>query len=218
MKMRLAPAARRALLAALVLAPVTAGAAPVELTVLGKLSRAEFKTEAPLETIVGATTDIAGTVVFDADKPEATHGRIEVGLAALSAGSELLDQHLRDRDWLWTDQYPRATFDVTGVEIERTAAPGLRARGRVHGRLTVRGVAKGVVAEVLVTPLPPTADLPNAMGTSPGEVVKVVAYFRTAFTNHGMQVPEVFLYRLSNEIDLTVTLVLASQAGAASAK
>ena len=56
------------------------------------------------------------------------------------------------------------------------------------------------------------------MGAAAGEVVKVEADLRTAFTNHGMQVPEVFLYRLSNDIQLTVTLVLATETGAASAK
>jgi polyisoprenoid-binding protein YceI len=205
-------------LATLALGPVYAGAAPAEFVVLGKLSRAEFKTEAPLETIVGATTDVAGAVSFDPERPETAHGRIEVGLVSLSTGGELLDQHLHERAWLWTDQYPKATFEVTGVEIPRAAAPGATVRGKVHGRLTVRGVSKDVVADVLVTPLPPTADPRGATSAAPGEVVRVEADLRTAFTNHGMQVPEVFLYRLSNDIQLTVTLVLAAETAAASAK
>jgi polyisoprenoid-binding protein YceI len=206
------------LLAALALVPLAARAAPAEFVVQAKLSRAQFKTEAPLETIVGATTDVAGAVTFDPDRPETAHGRIEVGLASLSTGGDLLDQHLREPTWLWTDQYPKATFDVTRVEIPRPATPGARVRGRVFGRLTVRGVSKDLVADVLVTPLPPTPDPRNAANATAGEVVKVEADLRTAFTDHGMQVPEVFVYRLSNEIQLTVTLVLAVETGAASAK
>jgi polyisoprenoid-binding protein YceI len=217
-KMCISTVGRGLFLAALALVPVTAAAAPVEFTVLSRLSRAEFRAEAPLETIAGATTDVVGTVSFDAERPEATRGRIEVGLASLSTGGELLDEHLHERAWLWTDQYPKATFDITRVEIERDVAHGSRAKGKVYGTLTVRGVAKDLVADVVVTRLPPTADPGNDTGAPPGEAVKVEAYFRTAFTNHGMQVPEVFVYRLSNDLDLKVTLMLVARAAPPSAK
>ncbi len=60
-----------------------------------------FKSEAPLEDIIGTTNQISGQIVFDPNHPEkGGRGEFSVPVASLNTGIPLRDEHLRSADWL----------------------------------------------------------------------------------------------------------------------
>ena len=70
------------------LSPWSAPAEPIAFTMLSNLSRATFKADAPLETIVGTTAGpgVTGTLTMDPAKPQTTIGTIKVDLTTLHSG------------------------------------------------------------------------------------------------------------------------------------
>src|SRR3990172_725435 len=60
-----------------------------------------FKSEAPLEDIIGTTNQISGHIAFDPQHPEKSgHGEFTVPVTSLNTGIPLRDEHLRSADWL----------------------------------------------------------------------------------------------------------------------
>ncbi len=72
----------------LAIAPPPAIAQQMNFKVLPSPSRATFKSDAPLETIIGNTSGpaISGTLTGDPLKPEAATGTIRIDLATLKTG------------------------------------------------------------------------------------------------------------------------------------
>ena len=66
-------------------------------------SRATFKTDAPLETVVGTTAGqgaVTGSVVVDPARPQDAKGTVRVDLNALKTGIDRRDAHMRSKDFL----------------------------------------------------------------------------------------------------------------------
>lgn len=194
------------------LTPVLVAAEPVTFKVLNSgQSRATFKTEAPLETIVGNTSLLSGTVVFDRDEPAAATARIEVDLASLRTGIDMRDEHLRSPMWLDTANSPKATFELTKLVLAGSLKPAKSVKGKAYGKLTIRGVTRDIVAEVVATSFPLTDALRNPDVGFTGDLMKIDVSFKTSFTNHGVQVPQMLFYKVSNDIDVQTSLTLVAQ-------
>lgn len=72
-----------------------------------------FKSQAPLEDIIGATNQISGHIAFDPQHPEkGGHGEFTVSVASLNTGIPLRDEHLRSADWLDANAYPNAKLEI----------------------------------------------------------------------------------------------------------
>lgn len=83
-----------------------------------------------------------GTLVYDADRPEASSVRVTLPLAGLDALVPDLTEHLRGPEFFDAAKYPAITFRSTRVE---TAGAGKLA---VTGDLTIRDVTRPVVLDV----------------------------------------------------------------------
>jgi polyisoprenoid-binding protein YceI len=140
-------------------------------------SRATFRTDAPLETIVGTTAGegaVTGNVVLDPVRPQEATGTVRVDLNAIKTGIDRRDIAMRRKDFLDSEANEAnrwAVFEVKGVEI----AEQVESQKRF-----------GLTAESL----------------------RVTAKFPTSFTNHGMQVPQLLILKLSNDIQIETDLVL----------
>lgn len=136
-----------------------------------RTSQATFRTDAPLETVVGTTAGagvVAGALTTDVARPAATRGVIRIDLGTLKTGIESRDAVMRDRDFLDTGNETNrwAVFEIREVDIAGALVPGREMPASVRALLA------------------------------------------TSFTNHGMQIPQRFFLRLSNEIRLEVDLTL----------
>ncbi len=166
-------------------------------------SRATFKTDAPLETIVGTTAGegaVTGSVMLDPARPQDAKGTVRVDLNAVKTGIDRRDTHMRSKEFLDSEASEAnrwAVFEVKGVEIAGPLEPGRAVPARVRGMLTIRGKPIETVADSTVYYLRLTP-----------ETLRITSKFPTTFTNHGMQVPQLLILKVSNDIHIEADLVL----------
>ena len=201
---------------ALALAPFECSAQSAAFSV-NRYSSATFKTEAPLETVVGTTAggNVTGTATVDLAKPQAATGTIKVDLATVKTGIDKRDADMRSKDYLDTDNEANryAVFDIKGVEVAGPLQPGVTMPAKVRGTLTIKGkpvdlTADGRVTYVKLTPEQVESQKRFGFGS---ENIRVKANFNTSFANHGMQVPQLLFLKLSNEIQIEADLILVRQ-------
>jgi polyisoprenoid-binding protein YceI len=179
-------------------------------------SRATFKTEAPLETIVGTTGGqgaVTGNVRLDPARPQDARGTIRVDLNAVKTGIDRRDAQMRSNTFLDSEANEAnrwAVFEVTGIEIAGPLEPGKTMPAKIRGTLTIRGKPVQTVADSTVYYLRLTSEQVESQKRFgfTAESLRVSAKFPTTFTNHGMQVPQLLILKVSNEIQIEADLVL----------
>ena len=180
-------------------------------------SRVTFKTEALLETVIGNTSGpgITGTVTGDSAKLQDATGAIRVDLSNLRTGIERRDADMRSQKFLNTedeaDRY--AIFELKGIEMGAGIEPGKEVPAKISGTLTIKRRPVEITADARITYVTLT---PEELETQKRfnfttDNFRVRANFKTSFTNHGMQVPQVLVLKLVNEIQLEVDLTMARQ-------
>ena len=202
---------------ALTLAPVPAIAQQMSFKVLPSPSRATFKTEAPLETVIGNTAGpaVSGTLMGDPTKPQAATGTIRVDLTTLKTGIEKRDADMRTKDYLDTDIEANryAVFELKGIEMGGTLEPGKEVPARLKGILTIKQKPVEITADARITYVqltPEQLESQKRFGFT-SENVRVKVKFNTSFTNHGMQIPQLLFLKLSNDIQLETDLTFVRQ-------
>jgi len=198
-------------------APIAAAAQQMSFKVLPSPSRATFKTDAPLETIIGNTAGpaITGTVTGDLSRPQMASGTIRVDLTTLKTGIDKRDADLRGKDFLHTEieANRNAVFELKSVEIGGPLERSKEMPAKLKGILTIKGSPVEVVADARITyvPLTPEQFESQKRFGFTGDNIRIKAKFNTSFTNHGMQVPQLMFMKLSNEIQLETDLTLVRQ-------
>ena len=190
-----------------------AAADPVQFRLLPNYSRATFKTDAPLETIVGNSVagGLSGTLTMDPAKPQSAVGSVRVDMSTVKTGIDKRDADMLDPRFLdvaASEANKFVTFEVKSVEIAGALEPGKAMPARVSGILTIKQKPVSVVAQALVTWVklgPEHAEAQKRFGFTPDNI-KVRAKLATTFTDHGMQVPQLLFLKVSNEIQLETDL------------
>jgi len=92
----------------------------------------------------GKFTSVQGTLVLDEAKPENSKVNVTITLAGELSGVPKLDEHLKSDAFFDTAKFPSATFfsDKVVVTGQNTA--------KVYGSLTLHGVSKPVVLDVIL--------------------------------------------------------------------
>ena len=90
----------------------------------------------------GKFTEFDGTIAIDGDEPEKSMVSIVIDTDSVLTGIEKFDQHLTGADFFDSEQFPKATFKSTRVEVKDDK------NATVYGDLTLHGVTKEVPLEV----------------------------------------------------------------------
>jgi polyisoprenoid-binding protein YceI len=109
----------------------------------------KFESEAKLEFIQGATTDISGSIHIDpARTADSIIGRLQVDLRTLNTDIEMRDEHMRTRH-LHTDQYPYAYFELTAVMgLPGELAAGVVCSCSAEGYFYIHGVKRKITSSL----------------------------------------------------------------------
>jgi polyisoprenoid-binding protein YceI len=97
-----------------------------------------------VSTVTGRFNRFAATFAYDPDDPSASWVTATIDAASIDTDNERRDNHLRSPDFFAADSYPNLTFQSTGVEEVEDG------RLRVAGDLSIRGVTKPVVLDVVL--------------------------------------------------------------------
>ena len=205
--------------AMLVLA-VAAGQAAADVMsfkLLPNYSRATFKSDAPLETFVGNTAaeGVNGTLSLDPAKPQTATGSVKVDMNLVRTGIDKRDADMRSKNYLDTEVEANrwVTFEVKSVEIAGPLEPGKNVPAKVKGILTVKQKPVERVADATVTWVkltPEDVEAQKRFGFT-ADNIKVRARFATTFTDHGLKIPALLFYKVSNDIQLETDLTFARQ-------
>jgi polyisoprenoid-binding protein YceI len=212
---RLATFASAALVVALAASQAHADAMSFKL--LPNYSRATFKSDAPLETFVGNTAaeGVDGSLTLDPAKPQTATGSVKVDMNLVKTGIEKRDADMRSKNYLDTEVAANrwVTFELKSVEIDGPLEPGKTMPAKVKGILTVKQKPVERVAEATVTWIkltPEQVEAQKRFGFT-ADNIKVRAKFATSFTDHGLQIPQILFYKVSNDIQLETDLTFARQ-------
>ena len=169
-------------LALLTALPITAAAQAISFTLLPRYSYATFKTDAPLETVVGHTADagLPGELSVDPATPQAARGTVKVDMNTVRTGIDKRDADMRAKAYLDTVVKQRA--------VER--------------------VADGTVTYVKLSP--EQVEAQKRFGFT-SDNIKVRTKLGTTFTDHGMQIPQLLILELSNDIAIETDLIFIRQ-------
>ena len=205
-----------AFMVAALAAPPLGAADPIAFKVHSNYSRATFKTDAPLETIVGNTTAVTGTLTADPAKPQGSKGTIRVDLTTLKTGIDKRDADMMAPqffDIAASEANKAAVFELKGIELAGPLEPGKQVPAKIAGTLTIKGKPKDVVANGTVTYFRLTPDQVEAQKRFgfTSDNIKVRATFETTFADHGMQVPQLLVFKVSNEIALETDITFVRQ-------
>ena len=94
--------------------------------------------------VKGTFDEFEGTFNYVPGKPEQWTVTATVKAASINTKVDKRDTHLRSKDFFEVDTYPTLTF--TSTEVTEATATG----GKLHGLLTIHGVAKPVVFDLQV--------------------------------------------------------------------
>jgi polyisoprenoid-binding protein YceI len=197
--------------------PVAAVAQTISFKLLPRYSYATFKSDAPLETVVGHTADagLQGELSVDPAKPQAAKGTVRVDMNAVRTGIDKRDADMRAKPYLETEVETNrwVTFDVKSVEIAGPLEPGKPMPAKIQGMLTVKQkpverVADGTVTYIKLSP--EQVEAQKRFGFT-SDNIKVRTKLATTFTDHGMQVPQLLIFKLSNDIAIETDLTFIKQ-------
>ena len=195
-----------------VLAAGQVHAESMSLKLLPNYSRATFKSDAPLETFVGNTAaeGIDGALTLDPARPQTASGSVKVDMNLVKTGIEKRDADMRSKNYLDTEVEANrwVTFEVTGVDIAGPLEPGKMVPAKVKGILTVKQKPVERVADATVTWIkltPEEVEAQKRFGFT-ADNIKVRARFATTFTDHGLKIPAILFYKVSNDIQLETDL------------
>jgi polyisoprenoid-binding protein YceI len=195
----------------LVVAPSGALAEPLVFKLLPNYSRATFKSDAPLETFVGNTAaeGVQGTLTVDSARPQDAKGTVRVDMNMVKTGIEERDADMR-KNYLDTDVEANrwVTFEIKSVEIAGPLVAGKEVPAKITGVLTVKQkpvqrTADGTVT--LITLTPEQVEAQKRFGFT-ADNIKVRAKFATTFSDHGIAVPQIFVFKVANDIQLETDL------------
>jgi polyisoprenoid-binding protein YceI len=199
------------------LATAQAHADVMSFKLLPNYSRATFKSDALLETFVGNTAaeGVDGTLTLDPARPQAASGSVKVDMNLVRTGIEKRDADMRSKNYLDTEVEANrwVTFEVKGVEIAGPLEPGKTVPAKVKGIPTVKQKPVERVADATVTWIklsPEEVETQKRFGFS-ADNIKVRARFATSFTDHGLKIPAILFYKVSNDILLETDLTFVRQ-------
>jgi polyisoprenoid-binding protein YceI len=194
------------------LLPVVAAAQTLSFKLLPRYSYATFKSDAPLETVVGHTADtgLQGELSVDPAKPQAAQGKVKVDMNTVRTGVDKRDADMRAKPYLETEVEANrwVTFQVTGVEVAGPLEPGKAVPAKIRGLLTVKQKPVERTAEGTVTYIKLSSEQVEAQKRFgfTSDNIKVRTKLATTFTDHGMQVPQLLILKLSNDIAIETDL------------
>jgi polyisoprenoid-binding protein YceI len=147
-----------------------------------------FKSQAPLEDIVGTSNALTGYVVFDPAQPsKGARGQLTVPVASLRTGIPMRDEHLHGSDWLDASAQPDIRFvidNVKDVKVVKSAADGRSYDLKLGGSLSIHGQTRRIEVPARVTYL---AETEQTRMRVPGNLVAGRTSFNVSLKDFGVR-------------------------------
>ena len=163
-----------------------------------------FSSEAPLETVIGMTSDLYGFINFNLDSLlDNPTAYFECDVTNFKTGIELRDEAMLSEEYLAADSFPFATFNL--LSIKKTS--DMVIMNETVANIVGRGEFSlhGVVDTINVT-LTATYFEANEITETrlPGDILKFKADFDIRMSNFGITIPEEVILKLDDRIHVRI--------------
>jgi polyisoprenoid-binding protein YceI len=170
-----------------------------------------FRSEAPLEDIVGTSNVITGKIVFDpTDADKGGMAKLVVASNSFTTGIPLRDEHLAGGPWLDAENHPQITLDIKKVnKVETVSQSDMAATYSMDlsGDLTIRGKTNPVSFVARVTYLKESEMTQKKMA---GDLLAVRAEFEVSLSAYEISGPPgmgLMGTKVSDMIEVSVSLI-----------
>lgn len=170
-------------------------------------NQAIFESNAPLEDITGISNKLTSNITINLnDVSNSPKGNVKVELAAMKTGIDLRDQHLRSANWLNTEKYPNAEFELT--EISGASSKSLSdtkpVKATAKGKLSIHGVTQEISAPIELTYYKETEQTKARID---GNLLKVTADFSIKLGDYKISIPSMVKDKVDQNIKISVTFL-----------
>ncbi|WP_200976901.1 YceI family protein [Echinicola sp. 20G] len=154
----------------------------------------EFLSKAALNEFKGKSDQLNGLIDLDKNLVD-----FYIDLNTLQTGIGLRDRHMRE-NYLETTEFPYAEFTGKVVNMDEALKEQLK-NGKevmVDGEFKIHGVSKDMKIKGTLKQ------------STDGEVLELSAQLKVLLGDHGIAIPKVMFYELSEEQTITITVHLKS--------
>lgn len=167
-----------------------------------KRDTVSFNSDAPVEVIVGNTSNLKGQVVVDESldlSKVPVSATFEVPLESIDTGIPLRNEHMRD-NFLETKKFPKATFKLTKIQPV-TLKPNQKVTAKADGEFTIHGVTvkKSVPVDILY--IKKCAGQAKMEGC---DLLQIKAKFPVPLDDHKIKRPEAVFQKLASTVFVTI--------------
>ena len=155
----------------------------------GTPNEVKFTSKAPLETVVGKTDQISGTLSTDPDNIiSSSAAQFEVQMATLRTGIGKRDSDMRNNH-LHTDSIPTSSFTLESLEgiSNGKLSNGSPVNFRAEGKFTLHGVTRNIEPDI------------TAIWNAAEKSIKVTARFKVLLQDYAIPRPQFLFMKLSEE-------------------
>jgi len=165
-----------------------------------------FESKATLETVIGRTTKISGTIDLDTENLESDPlVIIEVDLGSFDTGIEMRNTHMRSEKYLYVEKYPKAVFKGTKLKTAQTKlSDGETTTATVTGIMSLHGVEKEMDLTGEITYIKESEATKQARGA--GDWIHITAEFKLKLTDFNIEIPQFLFLKMSNDIRIYVDM------------
>jgi polyisoprenoid-binding protein YceI len=157
-------------------------------------NKVEFRSKAPMEEVVGVTSNIDGYLYWDGDQfTDSSALYFEVDLNTIDTGIGLRNRHMRE-NYLETDQYPLASFEGRIIDQQKVSDNGYEVT--VEGKMSIHGVEKNISIAGKVTQTSATT-------------YQLHTAYSVLLTDYNIDIPKLMFLKLDNEIKLDIRFTVA---------
>ncbi len=191
------------LLALTLLSLSAASAAPVMFKVVEKssLNLMTVDSQTSVENLTGRTSEISGTVNYDAAAKTGS-GTLILNGASIKTGMGMRDGHMKSADWLNFDKEPNIKFQTT--EVKYVSGD----QYDVTGTLTMHGVTKPVKARATVKFTAANADT-KAAGVA-GDALALTTSFPVKLSDYGVKNSKIGR-QVNDSLTISIKLIASSK-------
>ena len=182
---------------------ISAGADEIGFTVIpGDHQNVTFHSKATIESFDGTTSDVAGYISINPDKPDSASASFTVDLTTLDTGIGLRNKHMR-KNHLHTDQYPEATFTLISIKSPLRLIDGSEVSITAIGDFNIHGVTRQIEVPVTVTWYLNSGDTPLR---STSQSLHITGEFTVTLTDHDIPRPQFLIMKLAETQRVTFDL------------
>ncbi len=172
----------------------------------GGLNRVAFENDAPFETVTGISNGVGGSLSVDLSDLSKTTGKVVVPVKSIKTGITKRDEHLASDAWLDAGAHPELTFEITRADLPAGGlADGQSVKGKVTGKLTIKGKTKTVTAAVKISFHKATEKTRKAWIKN--DVLRVKGLFKINIRDFGVNPPDnIAGVKVADEVEIKVNL------------